>query len=318
MRIVSWLGFVAGLALAVWLIIDTGPAAIVHVLGQASWAGLVVVVVFHLVQMLPSAIAWRTVAATDKPSPRLRAFLALRWLREGVNNLLPVAQVGGEVIGARLLARRGAALAESVAATICDLTLETATQIVFAVIGIALLPAGLLGGAATFAGVALACLLIGGFVVAQVAGGAGLVERLLLRLGEAVGRHDFRHIEGMEAALRRRYRAPGPLLRGAAWHLLSWLSGAVEVMLIMHVLGHDVGPRTGLLLESLGQAAKSAGFAVPGAIGVQEGGYAAIAVALGLPAGLGIALSLVKRLREIVLGIPALAVWRHWEARPAA
>lgn len=323
MRIASIIGLVVGLALAVWLIADTGTANIAHLLDQATWSGLLAIVAFHALQMLPSAAAWRAVSGPSHPgaplpqAPGLGGFMMLRWVREGANNLLPVAQVGGDAITARLLARRGPAPPEAIASTICDLTLETATQIVFVVIGLAFLPAGLLGGTTMVAGVALACLLVGTFIVVQVAGGAGLVERLLLRLGAAIGRQEFRHLEGMQAALRRRYRAPGPLLRSAALHLVSWLSGAVEVCLIMHVLGHDIGLQTGLLLESLGQAAKSAGFVIPGGIGAQEGGYAALAAALGLPPGAGLTISLVKRLREVVLGLPALVAWQILEARTA-
>jgi putative membrane protein len=314
MRIASVIGLLVGVALAVWLVADTGWTPIAHLLGQATWSGLAAVVAFHVLQMLPSAGAWRAVAGPSPPSPGFGRFMVLRWIREGANNLLPVAQIGGDVIAARLLARRGPPTPDAIAATVCDQTLETGTQIVFVVIGLALVPAGLLGGTTAITGVVIACLFVAAFVAVQVGGGAGIAERLLLRLGEAIGRHEFRHIEGMEAALRRRYRAPGPLLRGGILHLVSWLSGALEVCLIMHVLGHDVGLRTGLLLESLGQAAKSVGFAVPGGIGVQEGGYAAVAAALGLPPGAGIALSLVKRLREVVLGLPALAVWQRLEA----
>lgn len=316
MRIVSVVGLLLGLGLASWLIAEIGPGRIAHVLAAASWAGLAAVLLFHLLQMLTSALGWRSLAATDAPrGPGALGYLALRWVREGVNNLLPVAQVGGEVIAARLLARRGVPLAEAIAATLCDLTLETATQIVFVAIGLALLPRGLLGGLAAVTGIAIACALVGGFILAQIAGATGFIERVLLRFGASSGRDSFRQVAGMEAALRRRYRAPGPLLRASAWHLGCWLLGGVEVWLILHVLGHAVGLRTGLLLESLGQAAKSAGFAIPGAVGVQEGGYAAIAALLGLSPDLGIALSLVKRLRELVYGLPALGAWRLWEQR---
>ena len=65
--------------------------------------------------------------------------MLLRLVREGVNNLLPVAQIGGPVVAARLLQRRGMALPEAIAATIADLTLEVITQILFTLLGLALL-----------------------------------------------------------------------------------------------------------------------------------------------------------------------------------
>ena len=56
---------------------------------------------------------------------------------------------------------------------------------------------------------------------------------------------------------------------------------------------------------------------VPAAIGVQEGGYAVLAQLFGLPAEMGLAVSLLKRAREIVLGVPALIYWQAIEGRTA-
>ena len=70
------------------------------------------------------------------------------------------------------------------------------------------------------------------------------------------------------------------------------------------------------MVESLGQAIRALGFAIPGALGVQEGGYVLICGLFGVPASSALALSLIRRAREIALGVPGLAVW-HWsEARP--
>ncbi len=97
--------------------------------------------------------------------------------------------------------------------------------------------------------------------------------------------------------------------------MVSWLLGGVEICLALHFLGHDVGIAHGLIIESLGQALKAAGFAVPGALGVQEGGYIVICQLFGLSPEMAIALSLMKRLREVGLGVPALLAWHHLAAR---
>jgi hypothetical protein len=59
-----------------------------------------------------------------------------------------------------------------------------------------------------------------------------------------------------------------------------------------------------LLLESVGQAIRGAAFAIPGSLGAQEGGYLLLAPLVGLPPDAALALSLAKRVRELVLGIP--------------
>jgi len=64
------------------------------------------------------------------------------------------------------------------------------------------------------------------------------------------------------------------------------------------------------MLESLGNAVRGAAFAVPGALGVQEGGFILLGSQLGLDAETSLALSLVKRFRELVFGLPGLVVWQ--------
>jgi uncharacterized membrane protein YbhN (UPF0104 family) len=69
-----------------------------------------------------------------------------------------------------------------------------------------------------------------------------------------------------------------------------------------------------LLLESLGQAIRGAAFFVPGSLGVQEGGYLLLAPLVGLSADAALALSLAKRTRELLLGVPGL-VYLHFSER---
>jgi uncharacterized membrane protein YbhN (UPF0104 family) len=106
-------------------------------------------------------------------------------------------------------------------------------------------------------------------------------------------------------------------LLAMAWQMVSWLLGTLEVCLALHFLGHDVGLGAGLAIESLGQALKAVGFAIPGALGVQEGGYVMVCSLFGLPPQVAIALSLMKRLREVVLGVPGIVAWRRMAARQA-
>ena len=71
---------------------------------------------------------------------------------------------------------------------------------------------------------------------------------------------------------------------------------------------------TALLLESLGQAVRGAAFAVPGALGVQETGYVLLAPLAGLTPDVALALSLAKRVRELLLGLPGL-LYLHFSGR---
>lgn len=318
MKIGALLGGIAGIALAAWLLQSYGGERILDLLGHAGWSGIAAVVAFHLVQLVFSAAAWRAIAGPTVPQPRLRDFVALRWIREGVNNLLPVAQIGGEFVASRLLQRRGVPLASAISGSLADFTIEVVTQVAFTLLGLGLL-LGSVGGSdvarCVASGLVVAALASIGFLGAQWLGLSTLIEKGLMRLGRALGWAGSAQVEGLHKALIECYRAPSRVALATAWHLVSWLLGGVEVCLALHVLGHDVGVGPGLVIESLGQALKTVGFAVPGALGVQEGGYIIVCQLFGLAPDVAIALSLMKRLREVALGVPSLIAWQRLEGQ---
>ena len=123
-------------------------------------------------------------------------------------------------------------------------------------------------------------------------------------------------LDGLEAEALAIYRRRDRLvvafcLQGAAWAL-----GTAETWLVLHALGLDASAGQAFVIESLGMAARSAGFAVPGALAIQEGGFVLAAAAVGLAGTAALSLSLVKRVRELVIGLAGLACWRLARAGP--
>jgi len=70
-----------------------------------------------------------------------------------------------------------------------------------------------------------------------------------------------------------------------------------------------------LAIESLLFAVRNAAFIVPVGLGVQEGAYALLGPLFGLPAEAALALSLIKRARDISIGVPLLLSWQFVEMR---
>ena len=109
------------------------------------------------------------------------------------------------------------------------------------------------------------------------------------------------------------YKSGRNAVTGLILQFCAWALGAVEVWLILHFMGHGCSLATGFVIEGVGEAAKSAGCAVPGALGVSEGGYIMVGSLFGMPPAVAIALSLIKRLREIAWGLPSLILWQWLE-----
>ena len=314
-RTASWLLSI-GVLLFAGVLISQDLPAIMATLAHAGW-GLFLVALFHLLPLLIDAMAICVLfEQASGRSPYWDSLLA-RWVGESANSLMPAGQLGGPVLMARHLARRGMRMQEAAAAITVSTTLQTFAQIVFALIGVVVL------GAQTshFSSAALrtSALIASAFLAVQV-GGFYLIQRrgLFGKLTRAVRRFTgnrnwsqwVTQAQAIDIAVEGIYRRNSAVTASFLLSLIGWIVGTGEVYLIASFLGAPVSWRDALLLESLGQAIRGAAFAIPGALGVQEGGYLLLAPLAGLSPDVGLALSLAKRARELLLGLPGLLYWR--------
>jgi len=93
------------------------------------------------------------------------------------------------------------------------------------------------------------------------------------------------------------------------------VSGSLEIWFALRLFGHPVSVADALILESMCQALRGVAFLVPAGLGVQEAGLVIFGHVLGISSELALAVSLAKRMREVLSGLPALASWQWFEAR---
>ena len=99
------IAFVAGFLLVVYLIIDSGAADVAHAMSVIGW-WLIPIALFHLVPLTFSALSWRELLPAAS-RPHAVTLIAIRWIRESINSLLPVASVGGDIASVRLAQLQG-------------------------------------------------------------------------------------------------------------------------------------------------------------------------------------------------------------------
>lgn len=303
------------IALAAW----AGVQAIGAEVLRAAWL-IPPAAALMLFNVYLSAVAWRI--SVGLPRPRIGRYVRIRLIREAVNSLLPVAQLGGNLVGIRLLVQRGVPAATAAAGTTLDITVEVVTQLAFTFAGFAILAATAQGAGApwvlwTLAGMAAA---VAAFVLAQRVGLLRLVEALIRPIARVFPGVTIESMRGLHAELMRLHANRIALLQAGAVHLLAWLGGVLETWAVLAAMGQSGLSGTGglaeaFVIESLGMAARSAGFVVPGALGVQEAGFVVVGALFGIPADAAIALSMVKRARELVVCLPGLLIWQWAEMK---
>ena len=308
----AYAGLASGLALFTALIAWEGVREVARTLASAG-TGLVWVTLFHLAPLTASALGWYALfGATTRPP--FRTFAWGRWIAESINQLLPALHVGGNIVRAQLLARRGVPGPVAGASVVVDITLHLTGQLVFTSLGLCLLLAHVggraLAGPVVF-GLLTMALMVAGFLAVQHRGVFGAMSGLIARIVRSDGWSALSaNAAALDGAIRGFYADRRRLGTSGVWHVLSWLLGAGEIWLALRFLGHPVGLATAVVIESLGEALRTAAFTVPGALGVQEGGFLVLGRLFGFTPDVALALSLAKRVRELALGVPGLVAWQ--------
>lgn len=315
---------VVGLAVIAALVGYFGAGAVVRSLVAIGWIGFAAVCAIHLLLIAVAGVAWGALL----PGARLWQAMWARLIRDSAAEALPLSQVGGYVLGGRALTVAGVPATPTAASTIVDVTLEFLAQLVYTALGLLLLVRlqpdsdaalpvlfGLVG--------ALVAAAI--FVAAQRRGFA-LFDRLADRMAGFLGMDWVARGAAGAAALHEAlgdiYRRRLRLWASFLLHLACWIATTIEVWLALRLAGEPLGFGAVLAIESLLYAIRTAAFLVPQAVGVQEGAYILLGVGFGLSPDMALALSLLKRARDLAIGLPAIAAWqavegrRLWRRRP--
>jgi putative membrane protein len=311
------LTLIAGLAISTALIGYHSFTAVGDAIWKIGW-GLVLITALHFIAVVFCGLAWRVLFVHEPP--RTGLLIALRWIRESVNTLLPVARVGGDIAGARLLVLRGTKVDLTGASLVADRTVEVFSQFFFALTGaIVLIERGADNDLTRWAILSLMVIfpVLIAFLTAQRLGLLRVVERLVLKLAQRRRLGGTAGIAGVgiHAALWEMYGNSRRLAAATFLHTLGWVLGVVQIWLALTFMGHKVGWAEALIVESLSQVVCTAAFIMPAALGAQEAGYMVIGGLFGIPLELGLALSVVKRLSDVVVGIPGLLLWQGLEGR---
>ena len=318
MRIAGFISGLLGLALLITLVIRADLAAMLRTLGLAGWM-LLWLVPYRTVYFLLYAVGWHNLLRPYDSAGRA-GFGYLFWVttvREAIDRLLPVATVGGGVVGVRLVLWRGLAVAPVSASVIVEILLTLIVLYLFTAVGLLLL-VDLRATGQEFRHLLLAflCSLPVPAVVVLLLRYGSVFKRLqrILRplVGESATSDGAAALDAEVRATLHRYRT---LAGVGAMQFAAWVSGAFEIWFVLRLCGHPVGVSAAVVLESMTQALRHLAFVVPAGLGVQEAGLVLFGRALGVSDELALAASMAKRARELLWGLPPLMSWQWMEAR---
>lgn len=311
MKILPILAAALGIVAMAVLVGMFGAGAVLRSLEAVGIGGFAAICAIHLLLMAVMGIAWRALL------PGGRSWVAIwgRLVRDSGSEVLPLSQVGGYVLGARAVALAGVPATVAAASTIVDVTLEFLAQLAYTALGLALLirlqPETAAAGPLTL-GLAAGAIAGAAFVLVQRRG-FFLFDLIAQILGQGWAAKTAAGAAALHAALADIYRRGGGLLLSFLLHFVCWIASAAEIWVALHLAGQPLPFVAVMAIESLLYAVRTAAFAVPNAVGVQEGAYILLGATFGITPEMALALSFLKRARDIAIGLPTLGVWQAVE-----
>jgi putative membrane protein len=289
-----------GIALTVGVVRYVGAGGLLSAVARVGWGGFALYGLYNLAVFLPLGLAWWSVA----PGAGWGRWLVFPWGRLFL-------------VGVRAVQQWGLAEAVVVGSLIVDLTTEMASQLVYTVFGAAMLAAMLshATGARSLFWITLGALGLGAVLLCAFVSLQGRSVDMVASLAARWLKDTRSRADAVQAVLKTVYAEPKRLGSGVLLHGAAWVASAIGSWLALWLMGAHRPLWQVLTLESLIAAVKSIAFMTPGALGFQEGAYVLVGPLFGLGPESALALSLIKRAKDLAIGAPALLIWQVGEGR---
>ena len=293
-----FLGFLIGLL---------GPKEILHNFALMKWH-FPLVLALALSWHITNTIAWSFAFPPGAFRPRLRTLFMAKLAGEAVNQLTPLANLGGEPLKAYLLKNQSPA-SRGLASVVVNKMAQVITGLLFTVAGLSLiilhwdLPRAIPLPIQIGMGVLLA--MAGLLILAIYRKHKRLfstILNILHRLGIPTGFIERRMAKAVriDDNIGRFYRDhTGRFFLVMLFHSMGWMLGACETFVILNALHGSIDFDVAFLITSLTVIINSLFFFMPSNIGVMEGGQVFLLLTLGLSPAVGLSLGIVKRMRKI-------------------
>ena len=121
-----------GFSAMIVLVVRQGVREVFSALALGGWT-LAVLLPLHLIPLIPDAGAWRYLIIGPR---RLSRLCWVAWIRQAVNRLLPLASIGGEILGVRLLIRTGVRTHDAVASVVVEVFATLVAQYCLVFLGL--------------------------------------------------------------------------------------------------------------------------------------------------------------------------------------
>lgn len=316
--------FLAGLCLFAWMVRKAGVREELAALWPiVTGPGALIFGAYPLISAL-DVWGWQIVfPASARPHVHFRGLFFIRLAGEALNNVTPFIDVGGEFLKVSLVSRVfGVDKKAALTSVLMGRTALFFSEIFFWIAGIVLIfvffPVPPVWRGVFLVTVSLCAVFALAVSAIQKKGFFVTFLRWLelLRFDSEFFTKFRVSLKAVDAEITRFYSGrDARLLVTLFLHFAGWVAGGVETFVMCRLVGVEVSLLDGIILEALLQLVRTASFFIPGNLGAQEAGLAFFVGQMGGTPALGVAVSLLKRIRQLVWTAAGFLVWGIYQWR---
>ncbi len=275
---------------------------------------ILLIVIAHIPTLVFDSLAWQILISNGKLN--LYKVFLITWIAQTSGKFMPTGNVTGEFVRFFLAKQSGQNPTEASSTVLIDLLIATFSLCIIGIFSFiyislnfteVLLVKDIIFFIFGLLLILLACTLF--IIIIRKRIISLFVKAVSKRFSLRINNKKIKALYNLDAALYELSFNKKNLIKALFYRLLGWVSGALEIYVFLWIIGIDAKLSDVILIETFTAIIRSLAFFIPAGIGVQEFAFVIIGEFLGFSGIISFSVAIGRRLREILVGVPAIFAW---------
>ena len=316
-KLIKLIFLLVGISLFGWAVSSVDLTVVASLIIKLGFGFLFIILIYTCVTWLDT-VAWQKTFQPDEARQfSLWDLWCVRQVGEAYNVITPLGTLGGEPVKAQLLKERnGLSLKQGMVSQVIARTTFLMALILFFIPGTFFtLQSSIVSEKfqmACLAGMVVFSIVIFLFFLFQITGTLGRLATWFSRLPVSEKKNLFLDkLKIVDQGISSYYKKhTSRTVTSTLYAFAGWAVGLGELYVTLYFLGYEPTLIDLWVIEALAQLVRVGSFFIPLSIGAQEGGLILIFTAMGMPADLGLTVSFVRRIKELLwVGVGLAIGW---------
>ena len=269
-------------------------------------------IIAHIPTLYFDSLAWLILMVKNKLSTKT-AFI-ITWISQTSGKFIPSGNITGEFVRFYLARRSGQKFSEASSTVLMDLFIATFSLFIIGLAALIFIVFSIKSNLILnqFQHLILAFSLLSlGTLFFLIIIRKRLISKFLVstKKFEFLNKKNIYNLLRLDISINKLSHRKWRLLGAIFLRLIGWISGAFEIYIFFWIIGVDAKVTDVIIIETVTSIIRSAAFFIPSAIGIQELAFVIVGELVGYSSIVSFSVAIGRRLREIMVGIPAIITW---------